>query len=215
MEQLLELGWNHDASALRSAFASLYVPEASRERAIELSDLQRSTADRQQALRAWRALNSFDVGRLAEEVRCPTLVVHVADDAVVPAELGRDLASRVPGARWLMLEGSNHIMLENEPAWREFLPELRSFVSEDVGDSRGASLGRAFADLTRREHEVLELIARGHDNGTIAVVLDVSPKTVRNHITSIFAKLDVRDRPHAIVMARDAGLGVGGRANAA
>lgn len=219
VQQLLELGWSHEAPALRGAFARLYVPETSHERAIELGELQRSTADKQQASRLWHALNSVDVSAAARRVRCPTLVVHVGDDAVVPPEQGREMAALVPDARLLTLDGPNHILLEDEPAWKEFLVELRRFLRESVtgaanGPPAGAVAG-TLAELTRREHEVLELIARGYDNGTIAVVLDRSPKTVRNHITSIFAKLDVGRRAQAIVMARDAGLGVGQRAKAA
>jgi DNA-binding NarL/FixJ family response regulator len=63
-----------------------------------------------------------------------------------------------------------------------------------------------FPELTERELEVLHLIAQGHNNQEIAQELVISPKTVRNHITSIFSKLQVADRAQAIVMARQAGL---------
>ena len=62
-------------------------------------------------------------------------------------------------------------------------------------------------DLTTREMELLELIAQGRDNGEIAERLRVQSKTVRNHITSIFSKLDVATRAQAIVLARESGLG--------
>jgi DNA-binding NarL/FixJ family response regulator len=65
----------------------------------------------------------------------------------------------------------------------------------------------AFAELTEREREVLELIARGLTNSAIAERLVISPKTVRNYITEIFSKLQVADRAQAIIRARDAGLG--------
>jgi DNA-binding NarL/FixJ family response regulator len=64
-----------------------------------------------------------------------------------------------------------------------------------------------FPELTAREREVLELIARGHTNPAIARQLVLSPKTVRNHISNIFAKLQVQARGEAIVRAREAGLG--------
>ncbi|MEQ0563842.1 response regulator transcription factor [Amycolatopsis sp. NEAU-NG30] len=64
-----------------------------------------------------------------------------------------------------------------------------------------------FPELTSREREVLALIAAGHSNGVIANTLCLSPKTVRNHISNVFAKLHVADRAEAIVRARDAGLG--------
>jgi DNA-binding NarL/FixJ family response regulator len=64
-----------------------------------------------------------------------------------------------------------------------------------------------FPELTEREREVLELMARGLSNNEIARKLVVSPKTVRNHVSNVFAKLQVSDRAQAIVRAREAGLG--------
>jgi DNA-binding NarL/FixJ family response regulator len=63
--------------------------------------------------------------------------------------------------------------------------------------------------LTDREREILELVAQGRKNPEIADRLVISPKTVRNHITNIFSKLQVADRAEAIIQARDAGLGTG------
>jgi DNA-binding NarL/FixJ family response regulator len=67
----------------------------------------------------------------------------------------------------------------------------------------------AFPDLTEREREVLDLIARGLTNTTIAERLSLSPKTVRNHVSNVFSKLQVAGRAQAIVRAREAGLGNG------
>jgi len=67
----------------------------------------------------------------------------------------------------------------------------------------------AFPELTDREREVLELIASGQPNGAIGRALFISPKTVANHVSNIFAKLQVADRSEAIVRARQAGLGEG------
>lgn len=65
----------------------------------------------------------------------------------------------------------------------------------------------AFPELSERELEVLELIARGMSNQQIVDRLVISPKTVRNHISNIFSKLQVRDRAQAVVRAREAGMG--------
>jgi DNA-binding NarL/FixJ family response regulator len=64
-----------------------------------------------------------------------------------------------------------------------------------------------FPELTDREREVLTLIAQGYNNAEIARKLSISPKTVRNHASNIFSKLQVVDRAQAIIRARDAGLG--------
>jgi DNA-binding NarL/FixJ family response regulator len=68
---------------------------------------------------------------------------------------------------------------------------------------------QAFPNLTEREHEILTLMAEGYTNSTIASRLYLSPKTVRNYVSSIFTKLGVSDRSQAIVQAREAGVGTG------
>jgi DNA-binding NarL/FixJ family response regulator len=73
------------------------------------------------------------------------------------------------------------------------------------------SAGAAFPELTEREREILDLVARGHSNAEITASLVLSPKTVRNHISNVFSKLQVRDRAEAIVRAREAGMGGEGR----
>ena len=69
------------------------------------------------------------------------------------------------------------------------------------------SAGPPFPELTAREREILELLAAGRSNADIAGSVGVAPKTVRNHVSAIFSKLQVRDRAEAIVRAREAGLG--------
>ena len=65
----------------------------------------------------------------------------------------------------------------------------------------------AFPQLTAREREILDLLAAGRSNAQIAAALYLSPKTVRNNVSNVFAKLQVADRAEAIVRAREAGLG--------
>ena len=65
----------------------------------------------------------------------------------------------------------------------------------------------ALDELTRREREVLQIVAQGQDNYTIAARLGISEKTVRNHVSVIFSKLEIKSRAQAVAFARDAGLG--------
>jgi DNA-binding CsgD family transcriptional regulator len=65
-----------------------------------------------------------------------------------------------------------------------------------------------FPELSDREREVLDLLARGYDNATIARRMVLSPKTVRNHVSNVLTKLGVPDRAQAMIRARDEGLGV-------
>jgi DNA-binding NarL/FixJ family response regulator len=83
-------------------------------------------------------------------------------------------------------------------------------ATEVLGQLAGATRGTRegpFPTLTDREVEVLEHMARGRSNSEIARDLVVSDKTVRNHVSNVFAKLGVADRAQAIVRAREAGLG--------
>src|SRR5262245_35251892 len=66
---------------------------------------------------------------------------------------------------------------------------------------------QTFPELSEREREILELVAQGASNVEIATRLVLSPKTVRNHVSNIFSKLQVADRAHAIIRAREAGMG--------
>jgi len=66
---------------------------------------------------------------------------------------------------------------------------------------------RIFPELTEREGEILALIAQGRSNEEIAEQLSLSLKTVRNHVSNIFSKLQVADRAQAVIRAREAGLG--------
>ncbi len=76
-----------------------------------------------------------------------------------------------------------------------------------------AATNLALADLTERERDVLDLIARGQNNHDIARQLHIAPKTVSNHISNIFNKLQVADRAQAIIKAREAGFGQGNEAD--
>ena len=75
------------------------------------------------------------------------------------------------------------------------------------GPGGGAPSAQPFADLTEREREILDLVARGLTNGAIAGRLFLSEKTVRNHVSNVFTKLQVSGRAEAVARARDAGLG--------
>jgi DNA-binding NarL/FixJ family response regulator len=86
---------------------------------------------------------------------------------------------------------------------------LTGYFAAPGGEPKTSSV-QAFQSLTEREHEILTLMAEGYTNTAIASRLYLSPKTVRNYVSSIFTKLEVSDRSQAIVQARKAGLGTKG-----
>ena len=91
------------------------------------------SASGESAARLFQALGPVNVRPLLAKITAPTLVLHAAQDAVVPFEEGRALAAGIPGARFVPLEGRNHLLLEDEPAWPRFLAEVRAFLATPSG----------------------------------------------------------------------------------
>jgi pimeloyl-ACP methyl ester carboxylesterase/DNA-binding CsgD family transcriptional regulator len=199
--RMVDLGWGQSNPAFRQVFTSHFIPGASLEQQRWFNELQRISTSPANALRLLATAGAIDVQALLPRVACPTLILHAVNDGAVPFEEGRLMASLIPGARFVPLDSANHLLLESEPAWRRFLEEAEAFLPGTT------SAAPAFAGLTRRERDLVELIAQGRDNAQIAASLALSEKTVRNHITHIFAKLEVENRGQAIVLARNAGFG--------
>jgi pimeloyl-ACP methyl ester carboxylesterase/DNA-binding CsgD family transcriptional regulator len=206
LAQMIEVGWGKETGAFREIFANLLIPDASRDQLRWISELQRLSASPKTARRLWDAFHTFDIEDIAAQVTAPTLVFHVRGDAMVPFESGRRLAAMIPNARFVPLESKNHILLPKEKAWRTFQDEFNLFLGAD--EQNNTVHEKLPPDLTEREIEILDWIARGQTNAEIAEALQISGKTVRNHISSIFSKLGVTHRAQAIVTARKAGLGL-------
>lgn len=83
---------------------------------------------------------------------------------------------------------------------------LTSLIGTFVRATRPRRRAAALGDLTEREAEVLVHIAKGLSNAEISTALDVSPSTVKNHVTALFAKIGARDRAQAVIVAYEAGL---------
>jgi pimeloyl-ACP methyl ester carboxylesterase/DNA-binding CsgD family transcriptional regulator len=204
--KMIEVGWGNEAPAYDQFFTRLHMPDASAEQFRSYYDLLRRTASPANVVALLRAYFQSDALDAVPKVRCPTLVLHARQDPMISFDEGRLIASLIAGARFVPLESRNHILLEAEPAWQQFVEALDDFLSDSsVRPSDVAAL--AFDELTAREHEVLELVAQGLDNDTIGGRLGISAKTVRNQVSIIFSKLGVNSRAQAIVRARDAGFG--------
>jgi DNA-binding NarL/FixJ family response regulator len=117
------------------------------------------------------------------------------------------------GARGYLLKGANQGEIARAVtavASGELIlgPSLARRAASFFGGPRPvAAAGTPFPQLTAREAEVLDLLAAGRSNAEIAATLYLSPKTVRNNVSTVFAKLQVAGRAEAIIRARDAGLG--------
>jgi len=209
--RLIEIGWGQDNPAYRQVFATTAVPSATAEVFTAFCEIQRASASPQEAVALTHLFWGIDVRDEAARVRCPTLVLHATADGVVPFEQGRQLAAVIERARLVSLDSRNHDLLADEPAWPVFCREVEAFLAEHAA-APSADVMRRLDQLSVRERAVLDGIARGLDNHEIAKRLFLSEKTIRNHVTRIFDKLDFASRGRAIVWARDAGLGRDGRA---
>jgi DNA-binding NarL/FixJ family response regulator len=90
---------------------------------------------------------------------------------------------------------------------KETVQSISSLVSQNVSQQSIAT-SPLHDCLTQREQEIIELIAQGLSNTQISEQLFLSPKTVKNHITRIFSKMQVNTRAEAIVRARETGFGI-------
>jgi len=203
MIKLAELGWGKDDASFRQIFTSQFIPKGTPEQHRWFNELERVSTSPRNAARMMRQFSEVDVTALLPQVKCPTLVLHASGDLRIPFAEGRLIAGLIEQARLVPLDTPNHMPLEQDAAWSRWIDEVRDFL----GTAQLHSDDPQFATLTRRERELVELIAQGRDNAQIAAVLQLSDKTVRNHITSIFAKLEVENRSQAIVLARTAGYG--------
>ena len=127
---LVRMGWGQENPAFRQMFTSQFIPGATKEQADGFNQLQQISSTAADAARNMVANGEADISALLGQVRVPTLVMHARHDARVPFEQGRRMAAGIPGARFVPLEGENHILLESDPAFERFLGELRAFVAQ-------------------------------------------------------------------------------------
>ena len=136
-------------------------------------------------------------------IQAPTLVLHRTGDLVVPVRQARKLARGIPGARFVELPGIDHLIWAGDQD--AVLEEARRFLADaGLGGGQEAAREPAQADglgLTRREHEVLRLVARGLTNRQIAAALFISAKTAGMHVSNILSKMGVERRAEAAAVA--------------
>ena len=184
----INAGWGNPNPAFRHVFSMLFLPHGTAEQMAWYDELQRRSTSATTAARLYDARGNIDVAEFAPQVTTDTLVMHARDDQVVPLDEGRRLAALIPGARLVLLDSANHILLSEEPAWPIFVSELRAFLGSG---SEAAAAEQGIDELTVRELEVLEWVAAGLTNEAIANRLHLSVRTVERHLSNIYAKLRV------------------------
>ena len=128
MMTLIREGWGQPGSAFMRAFASIFIPDGSKEQLDSLAELQRLCTDADTAARLRWAIDGYSVAGRLDGVRVPTLVLHARHDAIHPFEQGLALAAGIPGAEFVQLDSANHVIVPQEPAWETLFGAIRRFA---------------------------------------------------------------------------------------
>jgi pimeloyl-ACP methyl ester carboxylesterase len=130
MLRLIELGWgDRRNTAFRQLFTSLFMPNAPKENQDWFNDLQRISTSPRNAARLMDTLGDIDVRHRLPQVKAPTLVMHARHDMRVPYSAGLELAGGIPQARFITLHSSNHLLPEDDPAWKRLQVEMNTFLA--------------------------------------------------------------------------------------
>lgn len=129
MLELTRISWGDDNPAARQAYAGLFLPDGTPDQHAEFIKLQQITASPENAYRILSTFAEIDVRDRLPRINVPTLVMHCSNDAVVPFKAGKDLAAAIPDARFIMLEGRNHIIQATDTGWARFCDEIERFIT--------------------------------------------------------------------------------------
>ncbi|TME12890.1 MAG: alpha/beta fold hydrolase [Chloroflexi bacterium] len=208
---LIEQDWNVFADTAAHQWLGWAAGEAGRATA----DAFRGAVTPQVARATMQAASATDVTQDLARVKAPTLVLHRRGVPQIPIEVSRSLATQLPRGRLVVLEGAQpHLFLE---APEQVVQMLVDFFSEGIEPSEttprpgGAEVSAGqppapASDLSRRELDVIRLIAAGESNGEIARRLGLSTHTIERHVANIYRKIDARGRADATAYALRHGL---------
>ncbi len=127
---MIRTGWGSPNPLYRNFFASSLIPDATPEQTASFDELQRVSISAENAERVWEETAKMDITDLARRITAPTLVLHCEGDRICPLDEGRRMAALIPGARFVTLEGNNHVVLEGTPAFDVFIGEINAFLQE-------------------------------------------------------------------------------------
>ncbi len=127
---MIKEGWGKELDAYVRMFGAFFMPDANAEQLSGFTNLQRRATPPENAASIQLAIDSIDISEELANVKAQTLVFHVREDARAPFEEGRRMAAAIPNARFVPLEGRNHVMLSSDPALQRFLSEVSKFLKD-------------------------------------------------------------------------------------
>jgi pimeloyl-ACP methyl ester carboxylesterase/DNA-binding CsgD family transcriptional regulator len=204
MPRLVREHWGLGSRVL----ADMFMPSADRAERDAFVEFQRRAASAEEAARGLEAVYAYDVTDRLGQVSAPAVVLHRREDRAIPFELGRELAARLPEARFVALEGTDHYPWfgDAEGALRATLHALGIELDAVPTPREDGSHYAGVEELTERETEVLALIASGLSDREIAERLVLSPHTVHRHVANLRTKLGLPTRAAAVAAAARRGL---------
>ncbi|HEX2166326.1 MAG TPA: alpha/beta fold hydrolase [Longimicrobiales bacterium] len=130
--EIVRHGWGEDTPAYRQMFTQTFIPGGTAAEIEWFNELQRRSVSPATAARFMEAFAYIDVRDRLAQVHAPTLVLHSRGDQRIHFEKGRELAMGIPGARFVLLESHNHLILEHEPAFDYWMREALRFLAEET-----------------------------------------------------------------------------------
>ena len=200
---LIEKDWNLFAESAAHRWMGWSAGDSGR----AVADAVREAVTPHVARATLQAASATDVSGELSRVQSPVLVLHRAEMSQIPVDVARQLASDLPRGRLALLPGSQPALFVEEP--QRVARVLGDFYCDGVvPDTASGEAGRGAGTdgLSRREIEVLTLVAAGESNGEIARRLGVSLHTVERHVANIYGKIGARGRADATAYALRRGL---------
>ena len=120
--------WGSDSAAFHQMFTALFLPDGNAEQNKLFNEMQRSSSTPEVAFNFLKSAVELDVRDIARDVQVPALVLHRKGDLVVPARYGQEIASQLPNARMVLLEGNNHWMIASDDDMGYVVRLIENFV---------------------------------------------------------------------------------------
>jgi pimeloyl-ACP methyl ester carboxylesterase len=174
---LIRQGWSSHNPAIRQLWSSMCIPDSDQSAADSFNELQRVSATPDKAARIFEAIGEFDVSHLLDGLQVPVLVAHSVQDAVVPFDEGRSLATKIPGAKFLALESRNHLLMTHEPSWKRFVSAVRDFIGAPFEEPAAETASLKICPTCGRRYRDDEM-AFCLDDGTMLDFVMNDPDTI-------------------------------------
>jgi pimeloyl-ACP methyl ester carboxylesterase len=128
--ELARVGWARQDPSYLQVFASQFLPDGTPEEWAGFTSFQKRTTSPENAFRFLEEFAIIDVSAIANQLTCPTLILHSREDVRVPRSQAMELAAMIPDSKLVLLDSGNHLLSATEKAWPEFLSHIDTFLAQ-------------------------------------------------------------------------------------